>query len=397
MAIEVFSGIDDQWFRENGLNIDPIKAFSDWEAWLVQRKRSDEAMYRKVLVLASGKSDAAIRHYFRRPHKLSAETRGYLDGITIALGRKPRHDKGFVEHSRTRPLKNRIALLTEITGIPSTPYHFQVIAGIVNAAAEHGFCVAIHEVFRSEFPRLIQRVSRTYQPDGIVMLRLTPDSDAIQTITNVNIPTVLIHADRYQFPVPIIANIIPRQEPIKEYIRTWAFNLANWRKIQKQSDTQLRDKIVLVHVAAEDRKITLPPTHAIPEIRKHRIELIWSALDGLARVKVSVSDYSFRQAFSVWDQHKNALGYICLSDELAVGIKHLLQATNSSNNWKQRILGFDNSPTAQAETITSFGHDVKGVGRQAVETLIRYVEHRDIDENESEFRQIETDIHLVLR
>jgi len=66
--------------------------------------------------------------------------------------------------------------------------------------------------------------------------------------------------------------------------------------------------------------------------------------------------------------HPNAVGYVCLSDEIAVGIKHLLQK-RSQRGANQAVLGFDASPLAHTHGIASINQHLEVIGRRVCELL----------------------------
>ena len=80
-----------------------------------------------------------------------------------------------------------------------------------------------------------------------------------------------------------------------------------------------------------------------------------------------VPDYGFRHSLRIFQKFQNlAHCYICLSDELAVGIKHLAMISKKPDII---VYGFDNSPLSRAENICSFDQTLPEVGRMAVDAF----------------------------
>ena len=88
---------------------------------------------------------------------------------------------------------------------------------------------------------------------------------------------------------------------------------------------------------------------------------------------MTVPGYGFSHALKVWEAHPKADAYVCLSDSLAVGLKHLLQARNRRGNACDRVVGFDGSKLAQDEGVASFSQDLDWVGEQSLECLCRFL------------------------
>jgi DNA-binding LacI/PurR family transcriptional regulator len=142
--------------------------------------------------------------------------------------------------------------------------------------------------------------------------------------------------------------------------------------------TKARAKVVLIHMRKEDTP---------GSIRDERIDCLTSALAeprlGLQLVPVEVKDYSFRRAFEVYQKHLNeklwpAQFYVCLSNELALGIRGLLLATipkSESVSWNRRIIGFDNRLTPD-EGIVSFDQHLDRIGPEVMGVLDEFFERQ---------------------
>jgi hypothetical protein len=94
-------------------------------------------------------------------------------------------------------------------------------------------------------------------------------------------------------------------------------------------------------------------------VRNERIDAILDVLHILKiRYKhIVVRNYSFEDAYSVYTSYPEASAYLCLSDPLAVGIKHILLSVKNARQeeWEEaHCVGFDNSPLAERAKICSF-------------------------------------------
>jgi DNA-binding LacI/PurR family transcriptional regulator len=119
-----------------------------------------------------------------------------------------------------------------------------------------------------------------------------------------------------------------------------------------------------------------------PSLRNERKEAIRKALtrfnSGAQPKVIEVDDYNFSHALKVWQAKRQADAYVCLSDQLAIGLAHLLQvscpAIGSSGGWRDRLVGFDNSLLAQASGIASFDQGLHLFGKLAINELCRFFE-----------------------
>jgi DNA-binding LacI/PurR family transcriptional regulator len=113
----------------------------------------------------------------------------------------------------------------------------------------------------------------------------------------------------------------------------------------------------------EELNSDLPEIEGVPtSIRNERIDLIVAGLDdaGLTANVVTVKSYLASQALEIYQKHPSARAYVCLSDELAVGIRQLLFATGQDPS--NRIVGFDDSELADAYGITSISQHLTDLG-----------------------------------
>jgi DNA-binding LacI/PurR family transcriptional regulator len=392
--------LTEPWFAEHGC-ADPVRAAQQWQEWLARRRdwlashpeRSAEAKYRKGLQLATGLSEAAIRHYLKgRSRKLSPAMLNTLDALSRALGQPlpARRQPPKGQPSRPRGAR-RIALLTSLTDLPSPSFHLAVLRGVARAAAQHHFDTALHEVSPARLGADVERVVRVFRPDAVLMIRLNPSAEALQVLTRAQVPTVLLHADglpeEYPSP-PVLANIVPAQRPIVEGLKRWALSLPGRGKVRNRSDRRREGAIVVV---------ALPPDQDRPfSIRKERIDLILEALAEFQPVLAPVEDYTFRHALKVFRDYPDAQAYICLSDEIAVALRHLLVA--AGKEFTCRIIGFDDSELARKEHITSFGQHLPEIGEAAVAQLSDWLTHASAGAvSWPAFQVVKTEVYLALR
>jgi len=169
------------------------------------------------------------------------------------------------------------------------------------------------------------------------------------------VPTILVHADclpYYSWP-PVLANIVPDQERIGEQLLSW-LRERGFLKSGRPSRRKRRAEVVVVAMPKED---TVPFSSSI---RNRRIELLMSALEPFGPALVTVDDYSFRHAARVLEEHPEARVYVCLCDEIAVAIKHLLTVADREEG--RIVIGFDNSELARQSAVPSFCQGLDTIG-----------------------------------
>jgi DNA-binding LacI/PurR family transcriptional regulator len=240
------------------------------------------------------------------------------------------------------------------------------MASLVRAADTQNFDAVVHDLGSLGLYTTVSRLVSGYRPDAVVLIRWTPDGRSLEVLRRTSVPVVLIHADRLQYPAPVIANIVPAQERLVPYVYKWAKGVLE--KARPREGRGYDERIVMAAMPDEAPVWEFPPIPGVtPAIRNHRKELIREALQGLPSEWVEVPDYSFRHALTVWRRFPTAAGYLCLSDELAVGVKHLLVATGDVTSG--RLVGFDDGPLASADDLTSFGQRIDEIGPAAMELL----------------------------
>ena len=389
-----FPNITEEWFAKYASS-DPTQLMRIWERWLAERPRRDRTKYAKILELASGLSASAIGHYLNnRSYKLSESSLRHLDDISHGLGISP-PKRPVGEAVRSSRGAKRIALLTELKDIPSPPYHMEVIRSIIRGASDHNFPVAVHEVRPSEFASSVEKILRVFRPDAVIILRLTPDTRTIQILKRSRVPTILIHADRLpSYAPPILANVVPDQRPIQDLLTERVRQLLDSLRAQGHEEGRKSRQILVVYKEREEE-------HPEFSIRNERIDYVLNALnlfkpEGYEVKEEVVPDYGFRQAFYVFEKHRDAIAYICLSDEIAVGIKHLLQA--DGREYRRRIIGFDDSELARTERITSFGQHLAELGWLATDRLSRWFSQANGPSAKwPDFEEVLTDVDLAVR
>jgi DNA-binding LacI/PurR family transcriptional regulator len=393
--------ISEAWFRAHGLGgVDPIHAAAEWWSWLDARSRSQEARLRKALELASGLSEAAIRHYRAgRAYKLGSRMLQELDALARLLGRTapPRARREGVEAGRCRG-QRQVALLTPLADLPSQSYHLEVIRGIVAGTSRHALATALHAVEPDELEPALAGLLRASRPDAVVLLRLTPDPGALDLLARRRVPAVLVHADRYRYPSPpVLAHVIPAQEPIARAIEDWARRIVEPPR-RRQRSPRIEGGVVVVAMPRERPGGHLEPISGIdPSLRNRRIDLVLEGLRDFQPAVAFVADYSFRHAPAVLAAHPDASAFVCLGDELAVALKHLLAATG--RDWRDRVLGFDDSRLAQAEQISSFGQQLERIGAVVADRIGERLRSAsgDCTAPWPEFVEVATDVYLVSR
>jgi hypothetical protein len=138
----------------------------------------------------------------------------------------PKWPRGSKKLKRTRTVtrKNRrVALLTELDDLPSLYYHMTVIKGLESIDSIHNFETSIHNTTQRGLKEALANVIRLFEPDAVVLLRLTPCKGCMDVLTKNRISAILIHSDRadHYLRPPILANIIPRNDKLKTSLKNW--------------------------------------------------------------------------------------------------------------------------------------------------------------------------------
>ena len=296
--------ITECWFRDVGAKADPVTAARNWDVFtekLLGKRQlpglplsTAERSRRYLLAVVTGVDEATVRNYLKNNHKLSDSTRLHLQIVDEKLGFTPVGDAVSSEPvtHRKRGI-HRIALATELTNLPSTNFHQNVIRSILIAANQRNFSLMIHEVHRATLTKDVRRLVLTHECDGLILIRLTPDDALCSFLAEQYTPVVAVHADveNYSSP-PVLANISPVQTNLGALVRD---------HVVKCLSGVNQPKVVIVHMPFEDEP---------GSIRDERIRVIKEALSSpelsFNLSLVEVSDYGFNRAFEVFSRHPEA-------------------------------------------------------------------------------------------
>jgi DNA-binding LacI/PurR family transcriptional regulator len=369
------------WFLDVCANVDdPAAAYSKWDAWISALAEHPsrpgpqvpiETRVRGYLLgAATGICAASVRNYLRGTEKELGETlREELRRIDHVLGFGS--SVGRVDSKAIRLKRRgirRIGVMTEFKDLPSLRYHQNVIRSLLDGTRDRNVSLAMHEVSRSNVSESVMRFVRIHKYDGLIFIRLTPDQDLCAFLAEQQVPVVTIHADmRTYLSPPVLSNIHPLQKGIETLLRG---HLAECLR------SKSAPRVVLIHMPKEGTE---------GSIRDERIAYVERALNsphlGAEVITQVVEDYGFRRAIEVYEKHSDADFFACLSDELAVALKHLLQATakrRRKDDWKHKIIGFDNSLAPQ-EGITSFNQHIEQIGLEVMRVFDQFF---DLDPKE---------------
>jgi DNA-binding LacI/PurR family transcriptional regulator len=368
--------INAAWFRDHGSSI-PAIGWGGFDLWWqktgqrlsLSSARDLRRYVQEVLICAVGvkpsTADAYLRgaEYYKKREKrvrtrFNHQTHALLDEVTQALGFPI---PLWPSHKEERPWSGRLAIFSELASLPSQRFHFELIRAIARGAQENHCLCSVHEVSQRTLADDIKRIMRLFDLDAAVMLRLTPDPECLNVLRST--PTILIHADRaqkhYSFP-PIVCNIVPGQQSIGSCLTKFV----EWSGVRKRENPE---PAVVASIEME---------HKLGSIRDQRILFVLQALaeSGLAPQHCIVSDYSFASAIRIFQAFPHASLYVCLSDQLALGLKHCLIA--SGQEYKRRVVGWDNSEQyAQRENISSFDQGLKQIADQVFDALTEIIQY----------------------
>ncbi len=185
------------------------------------------------------------------------------------------------------------------------------------------------------------------------------------------IPLVLVHADRLRYPAPTVENIVPDNARIGKELQAWLHKYHSAATVGKL-------KTVLLAMQDEEEPTVFPRLRDFsPSLRNERKKRLWDSLAGTVRARIdNLPSYEFQHALEVWRKHQTADLFLCLSDQIAVALKHLIIASGSEHRWQHRVVGFDGSPLAMQAEVASFKQDLYLTGRKAVEALARFFQTR---------------------
>lgn len=352
------------WFATHGFRpVEALRAARSFMKWrdASLRKRREDAIKRHLVARTAGLHVSAISHYWSVSNwsKLSDETRRSLDSITRDLGADPPVRTGTA--IRIRGVR-RLALLAELSNAPSPRFHLEAIRSIAESAERLQFSVSIHDVGRrgvsesAPLSSLIHRIHNHSRPNAVAFLRMTPDDDSLELLFDKGIPTIVIHGDLRKYRNPVIGHVVPYQEHISSFVRQWA----------RQLDHPM--PVAQAVIAA------MPPEPGgATSIRNRRVALIEMGLRaaGLRANRFTVPNYSAANAMALVSAHPEAAAFVCLSDELALGVAHLLIASGRPDG-PSRVLGFDGSPMARRYGIATIPQRLNRIGDAVAETLAEF-------------------------
>lgn len=126
-------------------------------------------------------------------------------------------------------------------------------------------------------------------------------------------------------------------------------------------------QIVIGAMAPEEGPDTIAKKSS--SLRAERIQYVRRGIEraGFRVATHFVRDYTASHAYDLLERFPDAAGYVCLSDELAVAIKHLLLVRGKPT--EGRLIGFDGSAVARIHQIPSIDQHLGETGRKAVEAL----------------------------
>jgi DNA-binding LacI/PurR family transcriptional regulator len=401
--------LDERWFRKYGTVTDPERAARQWRDWLNSyRGHRDSAKFRKALELAVGVSRASVEHYLSddRWYKLSEGTLQALDAVAEALGYPIKRDKpkaaSFLLARNAPPRRGarRIALLVNLSQFTSPRFRLDAISSIIREGGRHNFSIALHELplAEPEMSETVGQIVRNERPQGLVWFQLTPSEQALAQ--SAAIPSVVVHGVRRDsYPAPVIGHVFPLQDSIKQLVAMWARELLQHQTVPGVKGKKARRKVAVVH---------MPEEEVIGDgesLRNERIRLIIKGLKdaGFEEHEVVVEDYSASNAWQVIEECPNADGYVCLSDEIAIGVKHLLLARGErEEEAAHRILGFDDSSLAERHKVSSIGQHIHDIGSKVCELFERHfrtgeVVFQDVTFEVNLTQRTELDIHSRAR
>jgi DNA-binding LacI/PurR family transcriptional regulator len=155
---------------------------------------------------------------------------------------------------------------------------------------------------------------------------------------------------------------------------TVARDLQGWICSRRHIRGKKRPKVIMAAMEKEpESEVFARSVPGTASIRNDRIDNVWAALEGMRRLRVTVPDYGFRHAWTVWKQHRDADLFVCLSDALAIGLAHLIKESPHRASWQDRVIGFDGSPLAQAEGIASLSQNLSKVGELALQRVCKFL------------------------
>lgn len=385
------AALTEDFFREYGVGV-PEAAVAAWQAWSRGRRRADANPFTGVMHLCLGGAvdrsvesqrsastcrvwwDTRIKKKKRQGPHIGVEKYAQLDRIGKALGLKVgelhediKRKIRVSRRQRRRDRVRRVVLMSELESIPSEGFHLTVMRGITSMCWRHNIVVTLHGVTQAGLEAAVDKVCADHQPDGVLMMRLTPGAEILKRLDEFGIPVVLIHADRFRYPAPVLANIIPNLESVGSELKKWL-----GRRTVRRA--------VVVSMRPEAPRGQFEPVDAAVElsIRNDRRQQILAGLKRPGRQVeiVDVDDYCFRHGHAVFERHPEADLYVALCDPIAIELKHLL-ATANRPAFTECVVGFDASEMSRVEGIASFDQGLEEIGGLAGNALCGFFHDDD--------------------
>lgn len=351
------------WFEKHAF-ANPSAAFEQWSKWLAtqpKRRRNDHTFYKKLLAFATDTTDTSVQNYLGHTHfaenrktkSMRESLARQYDDLTLALGwPSPPHraDPPALELEQ-----NHVALMLDLqpANLPSLSYHMELIKSLTKGGFRHRINLSLHHYDSNNLEKSIKTTVYSFLPGHLIFIRRNPDGNLLRVLGAVKVPTLFIHAPEKQdgtpYPPPIFGNLaIAYDQTLQQEFRRW---------------------LQSVPVQHHEPQIVIAMMKPWDSHRKNLYHFLQQNIcaEGLHAPFCEVPDYSFRHAPYVYNQYPNAAAYICMSDALAVGLKNLLE--NTGQVWQRRILGFDNSPLAEAESLSSFNQGLDTTGEIAMELI----------------------------
>jgi DNA-binding LacI/PurR family transcriptional regulator len=238
----------------------------------------------------------------------------------------------------------------------------------VEAPQARNISVAIHAVQTAaeNFQASLQRIIRLERPDGVIWFRITPDAGSLSILDGIpnfrpRVPAVLVHCSMQEYPPPVLGHVFPDQSGLSAAVERWA------RKLFPVDAAG--HEVAVVAMRREGGGLT--------SIRNQRIDSIHQGItaSGLKPYHLEVPDYSAANADTVLRDCPNALGYVCLSDEVAAGVKSLLTAKGHPGT--DKVIGFDQSHLAARCGIPSFNQSLDKIGAATWSLFLDFFRRED--------------------
>lgn len=374
-----FPSLDAEWFRKIHA---PAGAIAKW-ADFFDEGHDDSALFRHVLACCSGKAPATVAAWLRwkrdpdayDDQHIGEETKERLARIAAALNWSPPPPLKI-----WKSLSRRIVLFTDLSSVANPRFHLEVLESILMAAgsSDTKSYVAVQSI-RPREPGNTQVVGQALvriDPDAAIWFRLTPSRAELEVIRRHPkiVPVVVIHGDRLQYPDPVVSHVVPVHDHVAAAVESWA------RRVFPAWNTGAK-----VAIGA------MPPDTQVPEyppvanqvrasLRQERVEKVTEGLykAGLEPVLHYVPNYTAGEAYDFLQRYRDAAGFVCLSDELAVAVNQLLLASDRER--PRPILGFDGSDLARRHGIESLNQHVPQIGTRAVRAVasaVKYLREND--------------------